>query len=61
MKYDFVIFQNGKQIFSDAGKNQIGGDFRNFMFDQAGSIIIRLEGIEKARILTEESVSLRKC
>lgn len=48
MKYDFIIFQSGKRVFSDAGKNQTGGDFRNFVFDQAGSIIIRLEGIEKA-------------
>ena len=58
MKYDIMIFQNGKQIFADSGKNQIGGDFRNIIFDQAGPIIIRLAGIEKAGFLTEESVTV---
>lgn len=33
MKYAFVIYQNGKEIYSDEGLNQIGGDYRNFVFD----------------------------
>ena len=58
MEYDFVIYQNGKEIHRDTGKNQIGGDYRNFVFDSAGSIIIRIEGIQKTGILTEESVTV---
>jgi plastocyanin len=58
MKYDIIIFQNGKEIFHDEGLNQIGGDYRNFVFDESGSIIIRIEGIETSSILAEESVTV---
>ena len=58
MQYDFVIYQNGKEIHRDTGKNQIGGDYRNFVFDEEGSIIIRIEGIQKSGILTEEGVTV---
>ncbi|MCV0412189.1 plastocyanin/azurin family copper-binding protein [Nitrosarchaeum sp.] len=46
MQYDFVLIQNGKEIYRDTGLTQIGGDYRNFVFDNTGSIIIRFEGIE---------------
>ena len=58
MKYDFIIFQNGQEIFRDQGLNQIGGDYRNFVFDKSGSIIIRIEGIETSSIIAEESVTV---
>ena len=58
MKYDFIIFQNGKEIFRDEGLNQIGGDYRNFVFDESGSIIIRIQGIETSSILAEGSVTV---
>jgi len=58
MKYDFIIFQNGKEIFRDEGLNQIGGDYRNFVFDESGSIIIRIQGIETLSILSEGSVTV---
>jgi hypothetical protein len=58
MKYDFIIFQNGKEIFRDTGLNQIGGDYRNFVFDESGSIIIRIEGIEPLSIFAEGSVTV---
>ena len=58
MKYNFVIFQNGKEIFRDEGLNQIGGDYRNFVFDESGSIIVRIEGIQTSSILSEESVTV---
>ena len=58
MKYDFVIFQNGKEIFRDEGLNQIGGDYRNFVFDESGSIIVRIEAIQSSSILSEESVTV---
>ena len=58
MKYDFVIYQNGKEVFRDEGLNQIGGDYRNFVFDESGSIIVRIEGIQSGSILSEESVTV---
>lgn len=58
MKYNFIIFQNGKEIFRDEGLNQIGGDYRNFVFDESGSIIVRIEGIETSSILSESSVTV---
>jgi hypothetical protein len=58
MKYDIIIFQNGKEIFRDEGLNQIGGDYRNFVFDESGSVIIRIEGIETSSILAEGGVTV---
>ena len=58
MKYSFIVFQNGKEIFRDDGMNQIGGDYRNYVFDESGSIIIRIEGIETSSILAEGSVTV---
>ena len=40
------------------GLSQIGGDYRNFIFNDSGSIIIRIEGIETPSILAEESVTV---
>ena len=58
MKYEFVIFQNGQEIFRDQGINQIGGDYRNYVFTDSGSIIIRIEGIQTSSIFAEESVTV---
>ncbi|KAF6248105.1 hypothetical protein C6990_01315 [Nitrosopumilus sp. b3] len=58
MKYNFVIFQNGKEIFRDEGLSQIGGDYRNFVFSESGSIIVRIEGIHTPSIFAEESVTV---
>jgi plastocyanin len=58
MKYTIIIFQDGKEIFRDDGLNQIGGDYRNFVFSDSGSIIIRIEGIQTSSILAEESVTV---
>jgi len=57
MKYDFVLIQNGKEIYRDTGLTQIGGDYRNFVFDNTGPIIIRFEGITStAGTVAEKSV-----
>jgi len=58
MKYNFIIFQNGKEIFRDEGLSQIGGDYRNFVFTDSGSIIIRIEGIHSSSIFTDEDVTV---
>ena len=58
MRYNFVIFQNGQEIFRDEGLSQIGGDYRNFVFSDSGSIIVRMEGIQTPSLLAEESVTV---
>jgi len=58
MKYNFVIFQNGQEIFRDEGLSQIGGDYRNFVFSDSGSVIVRIEGIQSPSIFAEESVTV---
>ena len=58
MDYEIAIFQNGQEIFRDKGTSQIGGDYRNFIFDNSGSIIIRIDGIQTPSLLAEESVTV---
>jgi plastocyanin len=55
MNYEIAIFQNGKELFRGSGVNQIGGDYRNFVFEESGSIIIRFENIHNPNIFTEGS------
>ena len=38
--------------------SQIGGDYRNYVFTESGSIIIRIDGIRSSSILTEEGVTV---
>jgi len=45
MKYDMIITQNGKILFEDSGITQVGGDFRNFIFETSGPIEIRFQNI----------------
>ena len=58
MKYNFIIFQNGKEILRDDGLSQIGGDYRNFVFSESGSIIVRVAGIQSPSIFADESVTV---
>ena len=58
MKYDFTIFQNGQEIYRGSGINEIGGDYRNFVFEKSGSIIIRFENIVSSALFAEESVTV---
>ena len=58
MKHYFTIFQNGQEIFSDEGLNQIGGDYRNYVFTESGSIIVRIDGIQSLSLLAEEGVTV---
>ena len=45
MSYDIVITQNGKEIFRDDGITTVGGDYRNYLFEEAGPIDIRFENV----------------
>ena len=41
-----------KRIFRDEGLNQIGGDYRNYVFENSGSVIIRVEDIHSSAIFS---------
>jgi plastocyanin len=45
MNYDIIIIQNGRELFRDNGLTQVGGDYRNFIFEEPGTIEIRFENI----------------
>jgi len=45
MKYDMIITQNGKEVFRDSGVTQVGGDYRNVIFEDSGPIEIRFQNI----------------
>ncbi len=45
MSYDIIIIQNGKEIFRDNGLTQVGGDYRNFIFEDTGALEIIFENI----------------
>lgn len=45
MRYDMIITQNGKEVFQDSGITQVGGDYRNVIFETSGPIEIRFQNI----------------
>lgn len=45
MSYDIIIKQNGKEIFRDEGLTSVGGDYRNFVFEETGPIEIKFENV----------------
>ena len=45
MSYDLIIRQNGREVFRDSGITQVGGDYRNVVFDEPGPIKIIFENI----------------
>lgn len=45
MSYDIIITQNGREIFRDEGLTNVGGDYRNFAFENPGPIEIKFENV----------------
>jgi len=45
MNYEMIITQNGRELFRDTGITQVGGDYRNFIFETAGPTEIRFQNI----------------
>ncbi len=45
MSYDVIIMQNGMEVFRDSGLTQVGGDYRNVVFEEYGPITIKFENI----------------
>ena len=55
MRYDLILIQNGEEIFRDEGLTEIGGDYRNFIFESPGPIEIRFENIQSGGTSAIES------
>ena len=55
MNYQFVFFQNGKELYHGAGVNKIGGDYSYFIFENPGSITIRIENLANPNFFAEEN------
>lgn len=53
MDYDFTIIQNGVEIFQSEGTTTVGGDFRNFVFENPGPIIIKFRNIQSGGPIAE--------
>ena len=43
--YEFILIQNGEEIFRDKGITGVGGDYRNYIFNNQGPITIRFENV----------------
>jgi len=56
MKYDLILIQNGEEIFRDDGLTAVGGDYRNYLFEEPGSLEIRFENIQSGGTSGIESV-----
>ena len=56
--YDFVIIQNGEEIFRESGNARVGGDFKDYTFSetQTGPTIIKFESIRGTDTETEFSL-----
>jgi plastocyanin len=44
--YDFVIVQNGTEVFSSYGATQYSGGYKYFVFDKPGPVEFKLENID---------------
>ena len=53
--YDFVIIQNGKEIYKKSGTATVGGDYEEYAFleSQSGPTIIRFDNIRGSGSSTE--------
>ena len=56
--YDFIIIQNDNEIFRSNGLLQIGGDYRNFIFENSGPITIRFENLDNPNLFIETSAGI---
>jgi plastocyanin len=45
LPYDFVVLQNGKELFRKSGLSQVGSDVQELIFTRPGPVNIRLENV----------------
>jgi hypothetical protein len=58
--YDFVIMQNGKELYKKSANAQIGGDFTDYTFleGQKGQTTIRFENLRGTGMGTEFGITV---
>jgi hypothetical protein len=58
--YDFVILQDGKEVYKKSANARIGGDFADYTFleEQTGHTIIRFENLRGADLSTEFGITV---
>lgn len=49
LPYDFVIFQNGKELLRRSSLSQVGADVQDFIFTKPGAVNIRIENVADNR------------
>jgi plastocyanin len=54
LEYDFVIFQNGKEIHRSNGFSEGGSDIKYFVFTEPGPVKIRLENLGEDKFSVSE-------
>jgi len=45
LPYEFIIFQDGKEIASKSGLSQIGSDTQEFIFDKPGPVYFKVSNV----------------
>ncbi|MGI0088172.1 MAG: cupredoxin domain-containing protein [Nitrosotalea sp.] len=55
MPYEFVIMENGKELYRASGQTQIGGDYMSFVFKEPGTATFMFDNIGGEGISTEYS------
>lgn len=58
--YDFVILQNGQEVYRKSGNAQVGGDFADYTFleGQTGQTSIRFENLRGMNLSTEFGITV---
>lgn len=56
--YDFVIVQNGQEVFRTSGQTGTGGDYKYFVFKNPGTATFMLENIGGSGFSTEYSTNV---
>ncbi len=56
--FDFVVIQNGREVYRNSTSSGTGGSFVDYTFtkDQEGPITIKLENIDNSGESAEESI-----
>ena len=58
IQYDIIIIQNGKEVFrSENAVSGFGGDYRQWVFEESGPIIIKFRNIKLAGSVVAQELS----
>lgn len=59
LEYDIMIIHNGKEVFRDENAiSGAGGDYRQWVFEEPGQVIIKFRNIESAGAVGDMAITL---